>query len=244
MMEKQKITVLNVKFDNLTMKEFIAVFSARIEQNKKTFVVTANPEIVMHANADREFMGILRTVDYITPDGIGIVKGAQLLKTPLKERVAGYDMMLELFKEADRRQKRVYLLGAKQEVVETAVKKIQEEYPGLVLAGYHNGYFDLSDERMLEKVAAEKPDIVFVALGFPRQEQWIRQYFEKAAKGLVIGVGGSFDVYSGAIKRAPKFFREYNLEWFYRLLQDPGRFRRMLMLPKFLIEVYKEKAKR
>lgn len=243
MTKNKKIEVLNVTFDNLTKKEMLAVLMDRVKKNKKTFVVTANPEIVMYANSDEEYMTILKNADYITADGIGIIKGSKMLDTPIVERVAGYDLMLDLLKEADLNRKSVYLLGAKQATIEKAVKKLAKDYPKINLVGYHNGYFDLTDETILNEVLAVKPDLLFVGLGFSRQEKWIQRYLEHADKGLAMGVGGAFDAYTGVVKRAPSIFIKLNLEWFYRLMKQPSRFKRMLVLPKFLIAVRKEKKK-
>lgn len=242
-MKNEKVKVLNVTFDNLSHKKFMFQLMKCIKEEKKTFIVTANPEIVMYANTNQEYMRILKQVDYITADGIGIVKGSRMLGTPIIERVTGYDLMLDLFKEANQMKKKVYLLGAKQEVIETVAKKLEKEYPGIDLAGYHNGYFDLTDKAIMNKVLGAEPDLLFVGIGFPRQEKWIQQYLEQADKGLAMGVGGAFDAYTGVVKRAPAIFIKLNLEWFYRLMKQPSRFKRMLVLPKFLIAVRKEKKK-
>ena len=240
-MNNKKVKVLNVVFNNLTRQEFLTEFTERVNKKEKIFVVTANPEIVMHANADKHYMAILKQADYITADGIGIVKGAKILGTPIVERVAGYDLMLDLLKEANLNQKSVYLLGAKPTTIEKAAKKLAQEYPQINLVGYHNGYFDLSDETILNEVLAAEPDFLFVGLGFSRQEKWILRYLERADKGLAMGVGGAFDAYTGTVKRAPAIFIKLNLEWFYRLMKQPSRFKRMLVLPKFLVAVKKEK---
>lgn len=242
-MENKKVEVLNVVFNNLTQQEFLMELIDGINKNKKTFVVTANPEIVMHANADKHYMAILKKADYITADGIGIVKGARMLDTPIVERVAGYDLMLALLKEADIGNRSVYLLGANQTTIEKTAKKLSKDYPQINLVGYHHGYFDIADESILNEVLAAKPDLLFVGLGFSRQEKWIQQYLEHADKGLAMGVGGAFDAYTGVVKRAPSIFIKLNLEWFYRLIKQPSRFKRMLVLPKFLMAVRKEKKK-
>lgn len=242
-MKNKKIKVLNVEFDNLTHKEFIAQLIRRVKAEKKTFVVTANPEIVMYANRNEEYMSILKKADYITADGIGIVKGAKTLGTPIVERVAGYDLMLNLFQEANHFGKSIYLLGAKEEVIKKVVKKIELEYPNIKLKGYHNGYFELNDKDVLNQAVQAQADIIFVGLGVPKQEKWIQSYLAQVTKGLAMGVGGAFDAYTGTVKRAPKLFIKMNLEWLYRLLKQPTRFKRMLVIPKFLLAIQKEKKK-
>ncbi|WP_192986705.1 WecB/TagA/CpsF family glycosyltransferase [Carnobacterium mobile] len=243
-MNKQKVNVLNVSFDNLRQEELLAQLNHRIQIQQKTFVVTANPEIVMYANQYPNYMDIIKKADYITPDGIGIVKAARMLKTPIIERVAGYDLMLELLKNADKLNQSIYLLGAKEEVILKTVKKIKTEFPNIKLKGYHNGYFELTDKTLLNQAVEAQADIIFVGLGFPKQEEWIQNYLQHVTKGLAMGVGGSFDAYTGTVKRAPAIFIKMNLEWFYRLLKQPTRFKRMLMIPKFLLAVQKEKRKR
>lgn len=243
MTQNQKVNVLNVPFDNLTQKEMLVQLNQRIQTQQKTFVVTANPEIVMYANQHPSYKNIIKKADYITPDGIGIVKAARILKTPITERVAGYDLMLELLKNADKLNQSIYLLGAKEEVIEKTAKKIELEYPNIELKGYHNGYFELSDKEVLNQAVQAQADIVFVGLGFPKQEKWIQRYLEQVTKGLAMGVGGAFDAYTGTVKRAPKLFIKMNLEWLYRLIKQPTRFKRMLMIPKFLLAIEKEKKK-
>lgn len=240
-MKNKKVDILNVLFDNLTQKEIVSSLMKRVNKKQKTFVVTANPEIVMYANDHQDYRQLLKQATYITADGIGIIKGSKTMGTPIVERVTGYDLMLDLFKEAHRLKKKVYLLGSKQEVIEATVKKIKKDYPGIALVGFHNGYFDLADEDILHHVLDAKADMVFVGLGFPRQEKWIVDYLERADKGLVMGIGGAFDAYTGTVKRAPALFIKMNLEWFYRLMKQPSRFKRMLVLPKFLIAVREEK---
>lgn len=240
-MEQEKVTLLGVSFDNKTKKEFVVELMLRIEEEKKTFVVTANPEIVMYAKNNPDYMNIIKKANYIAADGIGIIKGAKILGTPIVERVAGYELMLDLLNEANQHKLRVYFLGATEEVSVKTIKKVKQIFPSIDIVGSHNGYFDFSDQSIIEKVQHTNPDIVFVALGFPKQEQWIQQYMSTATKGLLMGVGGSFDVLSGKTKRAPKFFLKFHLEWLYRLIKQPSRMGRMMVLPRFILEIKNEK---
>lgn len=240
-MEQKKVSVLGIHFENKTKETLLKELMNRIQQNKKTFVVTANPEIVMYAKKDPSYMSLVKRANYVIADGIGIIKGSKILGTPIVERVAGYDLMIGLLEEANKNGSRVYLLGAKEDVLQSAVQKVDERYPSLQLVGARNGYFDLSDTSIIEQVQQTKPDIVFVATGYPRQEQWIHQYLQTASKGLLMGVGGSFDVLSGKSKRSPKIFINLNIEWLYRLIKQPYRIKRMMALPHFLHEVKQEK---
>ncbi|MCM3511427.1 WecB/TagA/CpsF family glycosyltransferase [Carnobacterium inhibens] len=240
-MEHKKVSVLGVTFDNKTKEAFLKELMARINHTKKSFVVTANPEIVMYARKDPNYMSLIKEADYVIADGIGIIKGSKMLGTPIVERVAGYDLMLALLEEANQQGSRVYLLGAKEDVLQSTVAKVKKLYPSINLVGSRNGYFDFSDSSVIEAVQATQPDIVFVAIGYPKQEQWIHQYMKTASKGLLMGVGGSFDVLSGKSKRAPKIFIKLNIEWLYRLIKQPFRIKRMMALPRFLREVKNEK---
>ncbi|USG03362.1 WecB/TagA/CpsF family glycosyltransferase [Latilactobacillus sakei] len=225
-------------FDNYTKAEFIEKFENRIHQQEKTLVVTANPEIVMYAKDNPKYKTLLSNeADYITADGIGVVKAGEILKTPIKERVTGYDLFLDLLNMANQKHLSIYLIGAKQEIIELAVKRVREEYPNISLAGYRNGYFDLDDQTVQQAIIDKAPDMVFAALGFPRQEYFLADLKHKLNKGYLMGIGGSFDVFSGITKRAPVWMQDLHLEWFYRLLKEPTRFKRMLVLPKFIQEV-------
>lgn len=242
-MTDTSVNILGVEFINKTKQEFVFEILSRIEKQEKTFAVTANPEIVMYARNHPSYMKILEHAHMVIPDGIGVVKGAQILGKPLKERVPGYELLLELLAEADKKALKVYFLGAKESVVTKAVSNVAAQYPNIDIVGYRDGYFDLKDEKVLEEVKQKNPDMVFAALGFPKQELWISQYLEIADKGFLMGVGGSFDVLSGTSQRAPEFYLKHNLEWFYRLIKQPTRFKRMLALPKFVIAVCLQKIK-
>ncbi|KRN27218.1 teichoic acid biosynthesis protein A [Lactobacillus selangorensis] len=235
------VTVLGVPFIKATNAQFLNQLYQDLKQHKNRFVVTANPEIVMYARDHHDYLNTVLTADYITPDGIGIIQGAKILKQPLPERVTGYDTMLALFKFANAHHLKVYLLGAKPEVIHAVLHKLTVEYPHLEIVGAHDGYFK-DDSDILNTIHAKQPDLVFVATGFPKQEEWIARN-RYLSDSVWMGVGGSFDVFAGAVKRAPKIFQTLHLEWFYRLLQEPSRYKRMLVLPKYLGLVKKE-AKR
>jgi len=227
-----RINVLNVPFINTTQAAFLTAVESRINHRQNTFIVTANPEIVMYARDDPSYQRILKNADYITPDGIGILKGAAILGTPMTERITGYDTMLALLEWGNQQRKTVYLVGAKPEVIKDVKKVVANRYPGLKVAGAHDGYFtDFSP--IAQDIAAKQPDMVFLAVGFPKQEQLIAAHRHQN-DGLWMGIGGSFDVLSGHTKRAPKFFQNHHLEWFYRLLSEPTRLKRMMVLPRYL----------
>ncbi|WP_349408654.1 WecB/TagA/CpsF family glycosyltransferase [Pseudalkalibacillus sp. SCS-8] len=239
-----RVKILGVPFVKTTLNDFIKhIVTEHAVPSKKATIVTANPEIVMHANEDQSYMDILQQADYVTADGIGIVKAADKLGTPLPERVTGFDLMKGFLAEANEKQLSVYLLGAKEEVIRQAKNQIEETYPNLKIVGYHNGYFDWEKNEIADEIERLKPDFVFVALGFPRQEKWINQNVERFEKGVFMGVGGCFDVWAGTVKRAPVFWQKVHLEWFYRLLNQPSRIGRMMAIPRFMKKINEQKAK-
>lgn len=237
-----KVNVLGVNFDNKTFNQFQNEFIGRMINHQSTFVVTANPEIVMAANENPEFMKILNEdTDYITADGIGIIKASKILKKPLPERVTGYDLFTWLMKVANDRGLKVYLIGAKPQVIHAVQAKIARKYFNIGLVGAEDGYFNEDLELVARRIQKTQPDLIFAALGFPKQEHLLAILRRNAVPALMMGVGGSFDVFSGQVKRAPKLFQETHLEWFYRLVTNPTRFKRMMVLPKFAIKVRQTK---
>lgn len=236
-----KVNILGIEFDNFTQKEFVNQLILDSQQGLNRFVVTANPEIVLSANHDPNYQQIINHADYVTADGIGIVKGAKILGTPLAERVTGFDTMLALLQYADQNQKKVYFLGGKPVVITALRNVIKEKYPHIVIAGMHNGYFN-DEKPIVNEIQRVQPDFVFVALGFPKQDFFIAHY-RSISNSIWMGVGGSFDVLTGNVKRASEFWINHHIEWLYRLIQEPTRFKRMLALPRYLICVYKQKFK-
>ena len=231
--------ICELEFVNAHMDELVHLLDRRIMASLKTFLVTANPEIVMYGSKDESYLRLLKKADFITPDGIGIIIASKILGRPLEERLTGFDLMNRLLKISNKKGYTIYFLGAESDVIEVAVKNIKNAYPDIRIAGYHHGFFDWDDFKLVEDIRGKKPDIIFVGLGFPRQEKWISINMEHFEKGLFIGVGGSFDVWAGKVKRAPEIWQKLNLEWLYRLLKQPSRWRRMLVLPLFLFRVIK-----
>ncbi|OIK16341.1 glycosyltransferase [Bacillus sp. MUM 116] len=238
---KNTVNILGINFLNKGFNEVVELLSDRIIKGVKTFVVTANPEIVMYAREDRDYQKIVQEADYVVPDGAGIILAAKILNTPLQERVTGYDLTVRLLELSNQNAWRVYLLGGKEETNQKAVANICKQYPNLVMAGSHNGYFKGEENRIADEINAANADIVFVAIGFPRQEKWISAHYSSFSKGIFMGVGGSIDVLAGEVNRAPEVWQKLNLEWFYRLVKQPSRWRRMLALPRFLREILKTK---
>ncbi len=238
-----KVNVLGIEFDNLTKRNLIEIIINRLSQNDKTFIVTANPEIVMYATKNADYKTVIESADYRIADGIGVIYGAKILNQSLAERIPGYELMMELLQYANEERKKVYFLGAQQGVIDALKIKVAKQFPKIEVVGARNGYFDLSDPSVVIDLKEADADFVFLALGYPRQETWISHNIETFNKGVFIGVGGSFDVLSDKVKRAPVIWQKLNLEWFYRLLKQPSRWKRTLVLPLFLVEVIISKLK-
>ena len=238
-MEKNFVEIFNIPFINMKKEEILKILEQRVVENKKTYVVTANAEIVMYAKENVSYFNIITKADYIVPDGIGVVKGAQILKKEIKERVPGIELMVDLLKIANKFNQKIYFYGAKNEVIEKMIQRIKSDYPNINIVGYSNGYINDADNKITDEIINLEPDYIFVAKGAPLQDEWINKVIQKADKGLFMGVGGSFDVLAGEVKRAPEIWQKLNLEWLYRIAGDPKRWKRSMALPKFVIEVLK-----
>lgn len=238
----KRIKVLDIGFDNVTMEEAIEKCKEFIKSYTGNLIVTPNPEIVMRAKDDENFKSIINSAELVIPDGIGIIKAGNILGTPLKERVAGYDLicnLLELYKNGDAT---FYFLGSKPGYADEAKENLEKKYPNIKILGTHNGYFKPEEEQeIIDEIRNLKPDILLVGTGAPKQEMLINKYKNEGFFKIGIGCGGSIDVLAGRVKRAPKLFIKLHLEWFYRLLKEPTRFKRMLVLPQFIKEVKKSK---
>lgn len=223
-------------------KSFYEILSKNLKDEKRMFVVTANPETFMISDTDKEMEKLLcdkKTV--IVPDGIGVVKASHMLGLDVKERITGVDIAAELLKLGDEQNKSIYLFGSKQEVIVSLTKVIEENYPNLKIAGTTNGY-EKEKDKLFSEAAKTNPDIILVALGIPNQEKIIYRHLEEFKKGIFVGVGGTFDVLSGYKKRAPKIFINLNLEWLYRIMKEPKRFKRFWNNNvKFLLKIRKER---
>lgn len=239
-----KSDILGVPFNNVSNFEAVSIAEMYLfkDDNKTRMIFTPNPEIVMAAYRHKGFLNILKKADLIIPDGIGVVIASKITGQPLKERVAGYDLVQGVFRKIRSTNKTVYFFGGAPGVAEKAKEKMEQTYKGLNIVGVHDGYFDDNEEKIIiEQINELQPDLLLVGIGFPKQEKWIYDNKDKLNVKLCIGVGGSFDVMSGNIKRAPEFFRKLGLEWFYRLITQPSRFIRMLQLPIFILIVLKSK---
>lgn len=244
--EKKHEHRFNKYFDKM-YKEDRSKFYSCLEQNlinnKKQFIITANPETLMYAEKNEEFKkGVLDKNTTIIADGIGIVKGANILGYKIKQTIPGIDIAVKLLEYGDKYNKKIYLFGAQKEVIEKMQNVIKEKYKNCEIVGAVDGYITNKDT-VFDEMVKLKPDIVLVALGIPQQEILIYKHLNKFEKGIFVGVGGSFDVISGTKKRAPKIFIKLKLEWLYRILKEPKRFKRFYDSNiKYLFKLYFDKG--
>ncbi|MFD0714935.1 WecB/TagA/CpsF family glycosyltransferase [Paenibacillus sp. GCM10027626] len=236
------VSIYGIPFSKLNMADTVKYLTACVEQRVPTHVVTGNPIMVMAALESPRFDQAMREAELVVPDGTGVVWAASKVGQPVAERVAGYDLMHELLRVGEQYNWKVYLLGTSQQVIEETARKITELYPRITIAGFRNGFFGAEqDAEVVAQIRAAKPDLLFVARSVDTQEPWISQHKAALAVPVIMGVGGSFDVVAGVVKRAPVLFQRLRLEWFYRLLKQPTRFKRMLALPKFVVKVLRDK---
>lgn len=232
----ETVNILGVHVNKYTMQEAVQKASSLMETEKLSMIFTPNSEIILYASNNPEFAEVLNKGDMVIPDGIGVVYGAKILRNPIKERVAGYDLVCNLLPIMAEKGQSVYLLGAKPGVAEKAAETLLAKHPGLVISGTHDGYFK-DDEKVIADINKCAPDFLMVCLGFPKQENWIYNNREKLNAKLAIGAGGCLDVFAGTVQRAPEFYCKHGIEWLYRLAKQPTRFVRMLSLPKFGLKV-------
>jgi len=240
-----KTNILGCQVDKLTMDEAVKKVESYIKNKENRHIITLNAEILYRALSDEKLKTVINQADLVTPDGAGIVWASRKLGDPVPERVTGIDLMEALVKEASHKGWKLYLYGAAPGVAELAAANLQKKYKNLNIVGTKDGY--ISSDLMPDLVAdiqAKKPDILFVALGAPKQEFWINMYKEIIHVPVSIGVGGSFDVLAGQVKRAPKLFQDLHAEWLYRLIKEPWRYKRMMALPKFVLKILQEKRKK
>lgn len=233
------IKILGVPVHPYTMQGAVDELEHCIIEKKQTFVVTANAEIIMMCQDDAEYNRIVSSIaDLVLADGAGAVWAGRHLGHTVPERVAGFDLYNELLKLAAPKGYTSYFFGGAAGVAESAKAKAESLYPGVKVVGCHDGYFKSEDvPQIIEEINASGADMLFVALGAPKQERWLVENMDKLKPTILMGIGGSFDVLAGKVERAPKWMQDASLEWAFRLYKQPSRFMRMMALPKFVLKV-------
>lgn len=236
-----KESYLGVLVSPLTYEGIIKEISKRMIKNEQSTIIAVNPEKVITAQKDPKVKALINQSTFQIADGVGILLASKLQKGKITSRVTGVDMMARLLKFAQDDHHPIYMYGAKREVIELAAKNIERDYPGIQIAGMTDGY-EQDEEALIQRINESGAKMIFVALGSPKQELWIKRNINRLPNVLVFqGVGGSFDVFSGTVKRAPALFRKLGIEWLYRLLSDPRRIKRQLNLPRFLLKILLDK---
>ena len=207
---------------------FYSILEDLLTTNKKKFIITVNPEIIMKSYKNIEIKEmLLNDNNILVPDGISIIKKAKQYNINIKERITGVDISSKALEICNKNKKSIYLFGSKKEVLDKLIININQKYPNINIVGFSDGYVEDKD-KIMQEIISLSPDLILIALGVPNQELLINKYLEKAKKGVFIGVGGTFDVLSGCKKRAPKLFIKLNLEWMYRIICEPTRLKRFI----------------
>ena len=241
-MVQNQIHVLSVPIDVVTMTEAVQKVLTLVGTPGLHMVATANAEMVMMAQENKKLLEVLQKADLVVPDGAGVLWAAEQQGESFPERVTGCDLLYHLLQAAKDSHIKVYCLGGAEGVVEQALENATAELGDLPVVGYHSGYFTEEEEvQIIEDIERSGAQLVFVAFGVPKQEFWIRDRLAHLDGVVAMGVGGSFDVMAGMLKRAPLWMQRNRLEWLYRLLLQPKRIIRMLALPKFMWAVWRHK---
>lgn len=240
------IKIFGLKIHNTTLKETTNLIEEYLKGDTLRVIYTPNTEIVMESKDNDKLKELLNKGDLIIPDGIGLIYGSRIKKKPLKERVTGFDTSMKMLDIAEENGYSIFLLGGEEGVAKTASDNINKDYPNIKVLGHHHGFFKGSHIGLLDheeelaivnEINNLNPDIIFVGLGFPKQEMWIDANRNRLNGRVIIGNGGVMNILAGNAKRAPEIFQKLGLEWFYRLIKEPSRIKRQMALPKFMFHI-------
>jgi N-acetylglucosaminyldiphosphoundecaprenol N-acetyl-beta-D-mannosaminyltransferase len=237
----EEVEAFGVRISPVSMSEALDKIEGFIRDRKPHHVVTSDANAILRAQEDTEYADIIRRAALITPDGFGVIWGARLLNLPIYERVTGVDMVTGICERAAANGYSIYILGAAPGIAATAAQKLMEKYPGMRVAGTQHGYFKPEEEdEVVRTIHNARPDVLFVAFGIPKQEKFIARHLHELNVPVSLGVGGSFDVYSEKLKRAPEYIQRSGMEWLYRVWQEPWRWKRMSYVPRFMVFALRE----
>ena len=241
-----KLSIMGVRIDNLSMNEVLKIAEEKIEKDEQYIIYTPNTEFIMMCQKDKEFLNLMNESDINIPDGIGLIYAGKIKKHPLKEKVGGYDLSVNLLKMANDKGLKLYVVGGKPGVAEAAMENVREKYPGIKIVGAQHGYFKGThlgkkgheeEIAVIEDINKHQPHILFVGFGAKKQELWIENNKDLINANVIIGNGGTLDGLAGIVKRAPDIFIKLGLEWLYRLMKEPKRIKRQIVLPVFMLKV-------
>lgn len=241
----KRIEVIDCPMDVATMVDTVDIIAGRVEKKCFTQHVVVNVAKIVNMRKDATLDESVRACEIINIDGMGVVLGARLLGHEVPERVAGVDLFHQLLKMSAERGYSVFLLGAKEEVVSEARSRVEKLYPNLIVAGHHHGYFWNDEAAVVKEIKESGAQLLFVAITSPKKENFINRWQDQLGIDFVMGVGGTFDVVAGKVKRAPFWMQKYGLEWLYRVIQEPRRMWKRYLVTNsiFLWLVCKEKIK-
>jgi exopolysaccharide biosynthesis WecB/TagA/CpsF family protein len=226
----KRIEVLGCPMDSASMRESVSLIEECVENKRFTQHVVVNVAKVVNMRKDEQLDASVRGCDIINIDGMGVVWGARVLGYDIPERVSGVDLFHELLSMSAERGFSIFLLGAEDSIVSETSNRVQLLYPNLNVAGYHHGYFWDDEEAVVSKIKESGARLLFVAITSPKKENFINRWREQLGVDFVMGVGGTFDVVAGKVKRAPVWMQKGGLEWFYRVLQEPKRMWRRYLI--------------
>ncbi len=237
---RKTVKILGVEIDNITLDEAGEITKNLIENSHKAceLIVAPNVEFIMRAQKDKPFFDILNSAKLATPDSIGVEIGVKLQKKQLKQRIPGQAYFRKVLEIGEQEGWTFYFLGGKGNTVREAVDNIKKIYPNVKIVGFHEGFFEEnSEEEVIQEINLLKPNVLFVAMGAPRQENWIASHKDELQVDVAAGQGGTFDYEAGNIPRAPQFMQKCGLEWLWRLVLQPKRIGRMAVLPIYLVKI-------
>ncbi len=243
---RETVKILGVQIDNVNIEEVGQITKNLIENSHKKceLIVAPNVEFIMTAQKDKEFFDILNSAKLATPDSVGVEIGAKLQKKPLKQRIPGQAYFRKVLEVGEKEEWTFYFLGGKGDTVQRAIKNVKKQYPNLKVVGSHEGFFEEdSEEDVIQQINQLQPNVLFVAMGAPAQEKWIAHHQHELKVDVAAGQGGTFDYEAGNLKRAPKWIQKLGIEWLWRLILQPSRIRRMMVLPIYLIKIMFTKDK-
>lgn len=237
---RNKTKILGINIDSITLEEAGEITKELIQNSNKTcrMIVAPNTEFIMMAQKDKNFFEILNRADLATPDSVGVILGGKFQKKPFKERIPGQAYFRKILEIGEKEGWTFYMLGGEGEVPKLAVNNVKKDYPNLKVVGYHEGFFkEDSEEKVIKEINSLKPNVLFVAMGAPIQEKWISKHKNELQVDIAAGQGGTFDYEAGKIKRAPKLVQKLCIEWLWRLILQPTRIKRMIVLPIYLMKI-------
>ena len=245
--QKAKLELFGVPIDQIDIQQALVRIDNFIKRGRAHFIITPDTLAILRARKDKQYLEIAKQADLVTPDGAGLLWAAAFLGEPLPERITGIDLINHICQLAAEKGYRLYLLGAEEDVVKKAAQNLEKKYPSLNIVGYHHGYFDNEEVKgyskdtvkyVINDIVEKKPDFLLVGMGVPKQEHWISKYKDRLDVPVCIGIGGSFDVLSGKIPRAPLWMQNHGMEWIFRIIKEPKRIKRMAKLPSFIWLVF------